>query len=90
MRAPEIVARAVAAVRQEMPAIAEREVVAALDQLHDFWSALFPAEQARIVRLLVDRVTVTGGSFALDLHAGGLAAVVHDMLGQAQRQGDVA
>jgi hypothetical protein len=90
VRAPEIVARALTAVRQDMPAIAERDVVAALDQFHDLWSALFPAEQARIVRLLVERVTVTGDGFALDLRAGGLAAVVHDMLAHAQRQGDVA
>jgi hypothetical protein len=90
VRAPEIVARAVAAVRQDMPAIAERDVVAALDQFHDLWSALFPAEQARIVRLLVERVIVTGDGFAVDLRAGGLAAVVLDMLAHAQRRGDVA
>jgi hypothetical protein len=90
MRAPEIVARAVAAVRQDMPAIAERDVVAAFDQFHDLWSELFPAEQARIVRLLVERVTVTVDGFAVDLRAGGLAAVIHDMLAHAQRRGDVA
>ena len=90
VRTPDIVARAVTAVRRDMPTIAERDVVAALDQFHDLWLALFPAEQARIVRLLVERVTVTGDGFALDLRAGGLAAVVHDMLTQAQRQGDVA
>ena len=36
----------------------ERAVIEALRRFDDLWEALFPAEQARIVRLLVDRVTV--------------------------------
>jgi hypothetical protein len=59
LRAPEIVARAVTEVRRDMPSATERDVVTAIDQFHEVWAALFPAEQARIVRLLVERVTVT-------------------------------
>lgn len=45
------------------------------DQL---WAALFPAEQMRIVHLLVDRVTVGEGGVAVDLRHEGLGAVILD------------
>jgi hypothetical protein len=80
LRAPEIVAQALAAARQEILAISERDVVGALDRFHEIWSALFPAEQARIVRLLVSRVSVTADGLAVDLRSEGIGAVVREML----------
>jgi hypothetical protein len=84
VRAPEIVAQTVAAARKEMPSIGEREVVAAMDRFGELWSALFPAEQARIVRLLVDRVTVTSDGLVVDLRTDGLGTVERDMLAHRQ------
>jgi site-specific DNA recombinase len=80
VRTPEIVAAAVAAVRQEAPDVEEREVIAALGGFDEVWSALFPAEQARIVRLLVDCVTVTAEGLAVDLRTEGMGAIVREML----------
>ncbi len=80
VRAPEIVAQTVAAAKKEAPAIEEREIVAAIHRFDDVWAMLFPAEQARIVRLLVERVTVNAQGLSLDLRAGGVAAIVQDML----------
>ncbi len=80
VRAPGIVAQAVAATRREAPAVEERDVVAALNRFAEVWSALFPAEQARIVRLLVERVTVTRDGLAVDLRTSGLGSVVGEML----------
>jgi site-specific DNA recombinase len=37
----------------------EREVVEALQRLDSLWDQLFPAEQARILQLLVARVVVS-------------------------------
>lgn len=79
MRAPEIVAQAAAA-RQEAPSLDERDVIASLERFNDVWSALFPAEQARIVRLLIERVTVTRDGLAADLRTDGLGSVVGEML----------
>jgi hypothetical protein len=56
------------------------EVVAALNDFDALWSSLFPAEQARIVRLLVERVTITGEGIAVDLRTGGLGSIIRDML----------
>jgi DNA invertase Pin-like site-specific DNA recombinase len=86
VRAPEIVAQTVAAARKEIPSIAEREVVAAMDRFGELWSALFPAEQARIVRLLVERVTVTSDGLVIDLRTDGLSTVVRDMLAPRQEE----
>ena len=66
--------------RQEASAVEGRDVVAALDRFAEVWSALFPAEQARIMRLLVERVTVTRDGLAVDLRTDGLGSVVGEML----------
>jgi site-specific DNA recombinase len=44
------------------------------------WTALFPAEQARIARLLVQRVTVSARGIAVDLRHDGVGAVIRDMM----------
>jgi len=80
VRMPEIVAQTLEAAHPEAPDLTEGEVVAALDRFDDIWSALFVAEQARLVRLLVDRVTVTADGIIVDLRTAGLGTVVRDLL----------
>ena len=58
LRAPEIVVRAWRAARQSGEDISEGEVREALERLDPLWDQLFPAEQARIVQLLVERVDI--------------------------------
>lgn len=70
----------IAAVRREAPSVDERDIIASLGRFSDVWSALFPAEQARIVSLLVERVTVTADGLAVDLRTDGLGTVVREML----------
>lgn len=77
--APEIVARVMAACRADGGPVDERAIVEALHRFNDLWDALFPAEQARIVRLLVHRVTVSAGGIAVDLRNHGLASLVRDL-----------
>jgi hypothetical protein len=43
------------------------------------WYELFPAEQERIVRLLVDRVTVGATGAQITLNLEGLAGLARDM-----------
>lgn len=59
--------------------IDERAIVASLRRFNDLWEALFPAEQARIVRLLVDRVTVGPDAMAVDLRNNGIAALIREL-----------
>ena len=77
--APEIAARVIEAQGRDGNPMDERAIVAALQQFNDLWEALYPAEQARIVRLLVDRVTVGRDGMALDLRNNGIAMLVHEL-----------
>jgi hypothetical protein len=59
--------------------ITEVEVRAALIDFDPLWDELFPAEQARIVQLLVERVDITPESAVIRLRTEGLASLVHDL-----------
>ena len=76
---PEIATRVIEAQRREDGSTDERAIVAALQRFNDLWDALYPAEQARIVRLLVDRVTVGPTGMAVDLRNNGIATLVTDL-----------
>jgi hypothetical protein len=79
LRAPEIVVRTLRVARQLMGDIKEAEVREALEQLDPLWDELFPAEQARIVQLLVKRVDVSLDSVAIRLRTSGLASLIAEM-----------
>ena len=76
---PEIATRVIDAQRRECVSTDERVIVSALQRFNDLWDALYPAEQARIVRLLVDRVTVGPAGMAVDLRNNGIATLVRDL-----------
>jgi DNA invertase Pin-like site-specific DNA recombinase len=80
LRTPEIAAQAVAAARKSDPEIGEHDVVTALAAFDRLWESFFPAEQARIARLLVERVTVSAEGLAIDLNTGGLGSVVRELI----------
>ena len=61
--------------------ITEDEVREALLQLDPLWDELFPAEQARIVQLLVERVDVRMHGVEVRLRPNGLAGLVRDVAG---------
>jgi site-specific DNA recombinase len=77
---PEVTARAIEAAQRECPEIEQPDVVAALRGFDALWESLFPAEQARIARLLVERVTVGSDGMAVDLRTEGLGSVVREMV----------
>ncbi|MEI8180748.1 recombinase zinc beta ribbon domain-containing protein, partial [Aestuariivirga sp.] len=62
LRAPEVVVATWKAARVETEEVSEAEVREALANLDPLWTQLFPAEQARVIQLLIERVEVgTGG-----------------------------
>jgi hypothetical protein len=79
-RAPEIIVRTWRAARKVDRTITEAEVRDAIEQLDTVWGELFPAEQARIVRLLVARVDDVGPA-GLDIHlqTQGLTTLIGDL-----------
>ena len=75
LRAPEIRARA----ERMAPDVAPADLHAALDRFDLLWEQLFPAEQARILQLLVEQVRISPDGADLRLRAEGLASVVADI-----------
>ena len=84
LRTPEIVARAVETARRTHPDIDERDVVTALAEFDGLWGSLFPAEQARTARLLIERVTVSAEGLSVDLRTDGLGSIIREMVAPKQ------
>jgi len=79
IRAPEVATRMIEVHRREGPPMDEHTIIAALQRFDELWEALFPAEQARIVRLVVERVTVRLDGITLDIRNNGIAALIRDL-----------
>jgi DNA invertase Pin-like site-specific DNA recombinase len=79
LRQPEIVAGTWKAARAHAEDTTAAEALTALQKLDPLWDELFPAEQARIVELLVERVDI--GAYGLDvrLRVDGLSGLARDM-----------
>jgi len=86
LRQPEVVVGTWRAARVVAPDLTEAEVCEALGRLDPLWDELFPGEQERIVRLLVERVTVTEGGAEIRLNLEGLAGLARDMTGKQPRE----
>jgi hypothetical protein len=79
LRQPEIVVGTWLAARVEAADLTEGEIRAALERLDTLWDELFPAEQARIVRLLVERVEVSATGADICIRVEGLASLARDL-----------
>ena len=79
-RQPEIVVGTWKAARAHADAITEADARAALQHLDPLWDELFPAEQARIVALLVERVDIGTESLNVRLRLDGLGGLAREML----------
>ncbi len=79
-RQPEIVAGTWKAARNHADDISEADARVALQQLDPLWDELFPAERARIVALLVERVDIGVEGFNFRLRVDGLGGLAREML----------
>jgi hypothetical protein len=79
LRQPEVVVGTWQAARAQAPDLTEGATREALQRLDPLWEELFPAEQARIVRLLVERVVLGPDGADIRLRVEGLAGLVRDL-----------
>ena len=79
-RQPEIVAGTWKAARAHANNVTEADARAALQELDPLWDELFPAEQARIVALLVERVDIGVDGLNVRLRVDGLGSLAREML----------
>ena len=80
VQAPEIVVATWRAAKRHVSGLSERQVRQHLVQFADVWKELFPAEQARMVQLLVDRVDVALTGVDITLRTEGLETLALDLL----------
>lgn len=81
LRSPEVIVATWRAARPEIEGLSEAEVRDALHRLDPLWEELFPAEQARIIQLLVERVDVGAHGLKIRLRVNGLSSIVQDLSG---------
>ena len=79
LRAPEVVMSTWRAAQPECQGLAENEVRAALAALDPLWAELFPAEQARIIQLLIERADIGTDGLKLRFRDKGLAQMVAEV-----------
>ena len=84
LASPEVVARTITAVRREKGAsqdavLVQGEVIEAPGALEPVWDELYPAEQARILRLLIERIDVARDGVSVTLHTAGIRSLVAEL-----------
>jgi len=79
LRAPEVIVGTWRAARDQGDGLIETDVREALQNLDPLWDELFPAEQARVLQLLIERVEVHPDRIDLRFRIDGLQSLVADI-----------
>ncbi len=79
LRSPEVIVRTWRVAKRSLNGLREADVREALERLDPLWDELFPAEQARIVQLLVERVDITPEGADIRMRTEGLTKLVSDL-----------
>jgi len=79
LRAPELVARVAAQAVDADPRWDEAQVTVAMTRLDPIWEQLFPAEQQRILRLLVEQVIVSPTDLEVRFRPNGIQALAREL-----------
>jgi site-specific DNA recombinase len=79
VQTPEIVVATWRAARKSRKGLTERQVRDELGRFDALWSELFPAEQARLVQLLVDRVDISAKGVEITLRVEGLTSLMQEL-----------
>jgi site-specific DNA recombinase len=67
---------------REDPWLDESEVIEALGALEPVWDELYPAEQTRILRMLIERIDVAPDGISVTLYAAGIRSLVAELADQ--------
>lgn len=79
LQSPEIIVATWRAAKSTSPKLTEQQVRDAMERFDELWSELFPAEQARIVQLLVERVDISEQGVNVVLRVDGLTSLYADL-----------
>nr|WP_210245665.1 recombinase family protein [Tardiphaga sp. vice278] len=87
---PEVIVATWRAAHQADKGVSEHDVRSALVEFEPLWAELFPAEQARIIELLVERVDISPTGIDLRLRVDGLTSLCNDLRGVTVPQQEAA
>ena len=79
LRTPELLHEIVPQAIKLDPTLDEAKVTVAMTRLDVIWDQLFPAEQTRIVKLLVEKVIVSPNDLEVRLRANGIERLVLEL-----------
>jgi len=82
LRSPEVLSQAVKEITITRPDISEEESITALQNIEQVWDHLFPAEQARIIQVLIERITVRKDGISIKWHAKGMPKLLRESITQ--------
>ena len=83
LRAPNLLSDLVPQAKKLDPTLDEAKVTVAMTRLDLIWDQLFPAEQTRIVKMLIEKVIVSPSDLEARLRANGIEQLVQEL--QADR-----
>jgi site-specific DNA recombinase len=87
---PEVIVATWRAAQQAGTSLDENDVRSALAEFEPLWAELFPAEQARIIELLVERIDISLTGIDLRLRVEGLTLLCNDLRGATVPQQEAA
>ena len=76
---PEIVAETISQVKEADPDFSEAEIIELLKSLTPVWDELFPLEQNRLLKLLIERIDMTENGADLILRVDGINMMMHEL-----------
>lgn len=79
LRSPDLLGDVLPRAIELAPSLDEAKVTVAMTRLDTIWDQLFPAEQTRIVKLLVEKVIVSPNDLEVRLRANGIERLVLEL-----------
>jgi len=90
LRSPEIVVQTWRTARESLKGLTQTDVRTALLKFDPLWNELFPAEQARIIQLVVKRVDIGTDGVDITLLIDGISSLVGELTDHSTLQRDAA
>ena len=79
MRAPALLTDAIAHAKRRDATLDEAKVTVAMNRLDAIWAQMFPAEQTRMIKLMVEKVIISTTQLEVRLRANGMERLILEM-----------
>jgi site-specific DNA recombinase len=84
LQSPEVIAATIREVEKLEPTADVNAAISSLRSIDAIWSELFAHEQARIIQLLVHRVTISAAGIKIDMKADGINDLIESVMSEPE------